>query len=109
MSQIRIKTSYRPLQKIKLQSDHLGLAADTAGYRRRDELARALMLHIAHGVGESTLISAILVDLLRIIDAPKSSINGFVNIIASVESLAMGGTVKFFAVYLIFDLQKSYL
>jgi hypothetical protein len=48
------------------------------------------MLHVAHGVDESTLISAILVDLLRIIDAPTSSIHGLVNIIASVESSATG-------------------
>ncbi len=52
------------------------------------------MLHVAHGVDESTLISAILVDLLRIIDAPTFVIHGLVNIIASVESLAKGGSVK---------------
>ena len=62
------------------------------------------MLHVALGVGKSTLISAILVDLLRITDAPTSLIHGFVNIIASFESLATRGTVKLFAVYLIFDL-----
>ena len=62
------------------------------------------MLQVAHKVGESTLISAILVDLLRIIDAHTSSIYGLVNIIASFESLAVGGAVKIFAVYLIFDL-----
>jgi len=45
-------------------------------------------------VGESTLISAILVDLMRIIDAPTSLIHGLVNITASVESLATGGSVK---------------
>jgi hypothetical protein len=61
------------------------------------------MLHVAHKVGESTLISAILVDRQRIIDIPSSLINGLVNIIASVESLAAGGAIKIFAVYLIFD------
>ena len=67
-------------------------------------MARALKRHVAHGVGESTLISAILVDLLRIIDALTSLIHTLVNIIASFESLATRGTVELFAVYLIFDL-----
>ena len=58
------------------------------------------MLHVAHGVDESTLISAILVDLLRIIDAPTSLIHGLVNIIASVESLETGESVKISALYL---------
>ncbi len=62
------------------------------------------MLHVAHGVDESTLISAILVDLLRIIDAHTSSIHDLINIIASVESSATGANVKIFVVYLIFDL-----
>ena len=57
------------------------------------------MLHVAHGVGESTLISAILVDLLQIFDAPTSLIHGLVNTIASLKSLATRETVKLFAVY----------
>ena len=57
------------------------------------------MLHVAHGAGDSTLISAILVDLLQIFDAPTSSIHGLVNTIAIVKSLATRETVKLFAVY----------
>jgi len=57
------------------------------------------MLHVAHGVGESTLISTILVDLLQIFDAPTSSIYGLVNTIASVKSLATRKNVKLVAVY----------
>ena len=62
------------------------------------------MLHVAHGLDESTLIFTIFADLLRIIDAPTSSIHGLVNIIASVESSATGANVRISVVYLIFDL-----
>ena len=66
------------------------------------------MLHVAHGVGESTLISAILVDLLQIFDAPTSLIHGLVNTIASLKSLATRETVKLVTV-IIFSLIQSFL